>query len=74
MKSGLDYTIVRPTRLTDEPGDGRIRVGDHVGRGTVPREDVAATIAATLHEPTTIGKLFELTDGDLPIEDALRGL
>ena len=74
MKSGLDYTIVRPTRLTDEPGDGRIRVSDHVGRGTVPREDVAATIAATLHEPTTIGKLFELTDGDQPIEDALRGL
>jgi uncharacterized protein YbjT (DUF2867 family) len=74
MKSGLDYTIVRPTRLTDQPGDGRIRVGEHVGRGTIPRDDVAATIAATLQEPATIGKLFELTDGDIPIEDALREL
>ena len=74
MRSGLDYTIVRPTRLTDEPGDGLVRVGDHVGRGTVPRDDVAAAVAGMLREPATIGKLFELTDGELPIEDALRAL
>jgi uncharacterized protein YbjT (DUF2867 family) len=73
-KSGLDYTIVRPTRLTDEPGDGRVRIGEHVGRGSVPRDDVAAVIAAALFEPSTIGKMFEVTAGDHPIDDAIRSL
>jgi uncharacterized protein YbjT (DUF2867 family) len=72
IKSGLDYTVVRPTRLTDDPGDGLVGVGKGVGRGSVPRDDVAAVVAASLHEPSTIGKVFEVTDGDQPIEDALR--
>jgi uncharacterized protein YbjT (DUF2867 family) len=71
IKSGLDYTIVRPTRLTDEPGDGRVRIGDRVGRGSIPRDDVAAVIAASLREPATIGKVFEVTDGDQAIDAAL---
>ena len=72
MKSGLDYSIVRPTSLTDEPGDGRVRIGEKVGRGSVARDDVAAVIAATLHEPSTIGKVFEVTDGDQPVDEAIR--
>src|SRR5512133_399659 len=40
--SGLDYTIVRPGRLTDEPGTGRVEIGEGVGRGEVSRDDVAA--------------------------------
>jgi nucleoside-diphosphate-sugar epimerase len=74
VKSGLDYTVVRPTGLTDDAGDGRVRVGDRVGRGRVPRDDVAAVIAAALREPATVGKVFEVTDGDQPIEEALRSL
>ena len=35
--SGLDFTIVRPGGLTDEPGTGRIRIGDRLERGQVPR-------------------------------------
>lgn len=41
--SGLDVVLVRATRLSDEPGTGRIRAG-YVGRRvhpTIPREDVA---------------------------------
>jgi nucleoside-diphosphate-sugar epimerase len=74
IKSGLDYTVVRPTGLTDEPGDGRVRIGEHVARGSVPRDDVAAVIAASLHEPVTVNKVFEVTDGDQPIDEALRRL
>ena len=48
--SGLDYTIVRPGGLTDEPGSGRVRVGEDLGTGTVPRADVAALLAAVLAE------------------------
>jgi uncharacterized protein YbjT (DUF2867 family) len=74
MKSGLDYTIVRPTRLTDGTGDGRVRIAAHVGRGSVPRDDVAAVVAASLKEPAAMGKLFELIDGDQPVDEALRAL
>ncbi len=73
--SGLDVTIVRPGGLTDEPGTGKIEVHTDVGhRGRIPREDVAATLAACLDEPATIGKTFELFSGDTPIAQALRGL
>ena len=70
----LDYTVVRPGRLTDDPGNGLISVGDHLGRGEVSRGDVAATLAATLEAGNTIGKTFELLSGESPIEEALARL
>jgi uncharacterized protein YbjT (DUF2867 family) len=70
--SGLDYTIVRPGSLTDEPGTGRVRVSRRLGeRGSVPRDDVAAVLAACLTAPATIGVTFELFTGDVPIAEAL---
>jgi uncharacterized protein YbjT (DUF2867 family) len=72
--SGLDHTIVRPGRLTDEPGGGRIRVGLDVGGGEVARDDVAATLLAVLDADNTVGKTFELFEGDTPIEEAVRAL
>ncbi|WP_030436412.1 SDR family oxidoreductase [Actinoplanes subtropicus] len=71
--SGLDYTIVRPGGLTDDPGTGRVTVTRTLGnRGRVPRDDVAAVLAACLQTPSTIGVTFELFAGDTPIADALR--
>ena len=72
--SGLGYTIVRPGMLTDEPGTGRVRIGESVGRGEVSRDDVAAVLAATLTQPATIGKRFELVGGDDEIEAAVAKL
>jgi uncharacterized protein YbjT (DUF2867 family) len=73
--SGLDVTIVRPGNLTDEPGTGKVEVHADAGhRGPIPRDDVAATLAACLDEPATIGTTFELFSGDTPIAQALRGL
>ena len=70
--SGLDWTIVRPGALTDEPGTGLIRVSrGSGGRGPVPRDDVAAVLAACLTTPATIGQTFELFAGDTPIDQAL---
>jgi uncharacterized protein YbjT (DUF2867 family) len=75
MASDLDWTVVRPGSLTDEPGTGRIRVETEMGhRGPVPRDDVAATLAAVLETPSTIGKAFELFAGDTPIAEALARL
>jgi uncharacterized protein YbjT (DUF2867 family) len=73
--SGLDYTIVRPGGLTNDPGTGRIEAAASLGRrGSIPRDDVAATLVAVLDEPATIGKTFEILSGDAEIADALRDL
>ncbi|MET1134164.1 MAG: NAD(P)-binding oxidoreductase, partial [Aeromicrobium sp.] len=72
--SGLDWTIVRPGTLTNDPGTGSVTVGETVDRGEIPRADVAAVIAAALADDSTIGKQFEVITGDTPIADALRGL
>lgn len=69
----LDWTVVRPGRLTDDPGTGKVRVGD-LERGEVPRADVAAVLAAALHEDRTIGKTFDLLSGDTPVTEALVSL
>lgn len=72
--SGLDFTIVRPGRLTDESGTGLVAVGPDLPRGDVTRDDVAATLAAALALDATIGETFVLVGGETPIEDALRAL
>jgi uncharacterized protein YbjT (DUF2867 family) len=74
MESGLDYTIVRPGGLTDDPGTGRVRVGTNLDYGNIPRDDVAAVLLAVLETPGTVGKTFELVSGDTPVDEALRTL
>ena len=72
VASGLDYTIVRPGGLRDDPGTGLVRVTRELGqRGPVPRDYVAAVLAACLTTPSTIGVTFELFAGDTPIAEAL---
>lgn len=73
-QSGLAYTIVRPSRLTDDPGTGRVKLGTGVGRGQIPRDDVAALLAAALAAPNTSGRTFEAISGDTPIEEAIAAL
>jgi uncharacterized protein YbjT (DUF2867 family) len=70
----LDWTIVRPGRLTDDEGNGQVEAGPEVEYGQIPRADVAATLAAVLHTPGTVGKQFNLVSGRATIQDALAGL
>jgi uncharacterized protein YbjT (DUF2867 family) len=73
--SGLDYTIVRPGRLTDEAPTGLVEAAPSLGRrGEIPRGDVAATLLACLGIEATIGKTFELLSGEHPIDEALARL
>ena len=75
QESGLDYTIVRPGSLTDDPGDGTVEAAPSLGkRGEIPREDTARTIVATLKAQNTYGKTFEVLSGDTPIEEAIARL
>ncbi|MEW1754041.1 NAD(P)H-binding protein [Streptomyces angustmyceticus] len=73
-RAGLDWTILRPGRLTDDPGTGRVTLADATGRSAVPRDDVAATLMALLDEPATIGRTLELIGGDVPVVDAVRAV
>jgi uncharacterized protein YbjT (DUF2867 family) len=71
--SGLDWTVVRPGSLTNDPGTGLVAVHTDFGhRGLIPRDDVAAVVAASLTTPSTIGKTFELFAGATPIPEALK--
>jgi uncharacterized protein YbjT (DUF2867 family) len=74
LESGLDHTIVRPGGLTDDPGTGRVTVGTGLEPGEIPRADVAATLLAALETPSSVGKVFELVSGDVPIQDAIANL
>src|SRR6478752_3165630 len=64
--SDLDWTVLRPGRLTDDPATGLVSLGPDVARGDVTRADVAAVIAAVLDEPGTIGKQWNLVNGETP--------
>jgi uncharacterized protein YbjT (DUF2867 family) len=75
QESGLDYTIVRPGSLTDDPGDGTVEAAPSLGkRGEIPREDTARTIVATLKAQNTYGKTFEVLSGGTPVEEAIARL
>ncbi len=73
--SELDWTIVRPGRLTDSSGTGRVTVTtDMAVRGEVPREDVARVLAVALGDPGTIRKTFVVVGGDTPVDEAVAAL
>jgi nucleoside-diphosphate-sugar epimerase len=73
-ESGLDYTIIRPASLTDDPGTGRVAIPARLDRGQIPRDDVAAVLLAVLGAPNTIGRNFDLVSGDTPIDEAVASL
>ncbi|MDQ0337437.1 uncharacterized protein YbjT (DUF2867 family) [Caldalkalibacillus uzonensis] len=74
MSTQLNYTIIRPGALLNEPGTGKISAGEELERGSIPREDVAATIVATLNEEHTFRRGFDIISGETPIADALKNI
>jgi uncharacterized protein YbjT (DUF2867 family) len=72
--SGLDATVVRPGGLTNDPGTGRVNLGERVPRGQVSRDDVAAVLAAVIDSPNTIGRTVDLIGGNTPIVEAVKSI
>ncbi len=72
--SGLDYTIVKPGRLTNEPGTGKVKAAINLDRGEIPRADVAAVLAEIYEMPETSGLEFDLLSGGEAIRNALNSL
>jgi nucleoside-diphosphate-sugar epimerase len=71
-RAQLDWTILRPGRLTNDPGTGRVTLAESTGYGEITRDDVAAVLGALLTEPGTIGFTLELVDGDTPVAEAVK--
>lgn len=70
-QSGLDWIILRPAVLLDEPGRGAVTLGPAQIHEAITRQDVADTLAALLHEPGITQQLLELTQGETPIAEAV---
>ncbi|MFJ6670463.1 NAD(P)-binding oxidoreductase [Actinosynnema sp. NPDC091369] len=66
----LDWTILRPGRLTDDEPTGLVELSEKPLRGSVPRGDVAAVVVALLDRPGTVRRTYELISGDTPVADA----
>lgn len=68
----LDWTVLRPGGLTDDPGAGRVRLEPSVPFGRVSRDDVAAVVLGLLDEPATAGLTLELVGGDDVVDAAVQ--
>jgi len=74
MARRLEWTILRPGRLTDEPATGRVALAPSVPAGAVSRDDVAAVLVALVDTPSTSGRVLELVGGETSTEQALADL
>ena len=75
MASGLDWTVVRPGRLTNEPGTGTVDAARGLGRrGEITRDDTALVLLETLGAPNTIGVAFDVLAGPTPVAEAVAAL
>jgi uncharacterized protein YbjT (DUF2867 family) len=70
--SDRDWTIVRPGRLTDDPGTGQVRIAAAPFRGEIPRDDLAALLAGVLHDPRAEHHILYVNSGDEPVDQALE--
>lgn len=73
-KRGLEYTMIRPGGLSNEPGVEIVNAGKvHLGQ-MVTRADVASVVLACISEPTTIGLAFDVVGGQDPVLDAVKAV
>ncbi|GAA1212968.1 SDR family oxidoreductase [Prauserella alba] len=70
----LDWTVLRPGRLTDDPATGMVQLGDSTPRGDIPRDDVAAVLTVLLSDDVAFGRTLELAAGNTPIPEAVSRL
>lgn len=73
-QDALDWTVLRPGALTDEPGTGLVRLEAHTGRGAVTRDDVAAVLAELVDTSATAGLTLELIGGSVPVAVAVKSV
>jgi uncharacterized protein YbjT (DUF2867 family) len=73
-RTGLEWTLVRPGRLTDDEPRGRVTLGEGLDHGSVTRRDVAAVLAELLVTGAGRGRTVDLVAGEVPVEQAVAAL
>ncbi|WP_125763306.1 SDR family oxidoreductase [Companilactobacillus hulinensis] len=70
--TNLDYTILHPGALNNDDSVGKIDVLDPEKAGSIPRVDVAKSLAAIITNPHTIKKEYTIISGDTDINSAFN--
>lgn len=73
-RSGLDFTIVHPGRLTNEPARESVTIKETVDIGNIPRADVASVLVETVQNDRLIGREFQVISGNDTITEGLKSL
>lgn len=74
MRSELDFTILRPVRLTDDEEAGKIKISSDPNQlnKEITREAVAQSVLDCLKNKSTIGKILEMSEGEENIDKAIK--
>ena len=74
VKSGLDYTILRPVRLTDDENAGTIQITSNPNElnDVIPRKAVAQVVISSLKNSKTVNKIMEMSEGEFGVEQAIN--
>ena len=67
--TALQWTILQPSRLTEDAGTGHIALAEE--RGDITRDDVAQVAAEVLARPDTAGTMVPFVNGEMSITAAL---
>lgn len=73
----LNYTIIRPGMLTNDESVGKVLIKETIDENdlmSIPRVDVAKVILASVDNPQTYRKTFDLLTGEETIKQALNAL
>ncbi|MFD2914151.1 SDR family oxidoreductase [Psychroserpens luteus] len=71
--SNLNYAIVRPGSLTNNAGEGKIKLAKSLNeQGEITRDDVAQTLVRSLHDDAANKETFEIIKGETLIGKALE--
>jgi uncharacterized protein YbjT (DUF2867 family) len=74
VQTDLDWLIVRPSALLNDPGTGRVDLGLAKVHEEITRDDVATTVVALLKSPNLSRLILEVTGGDVPIAEAVAAV
>lgn len=67
----IDWVILRPSLLTDDPGQGMVALGPAELHDEITRDDVAAVLEALVFEPAISRRILEVNAGPTAITEAV---
>jgi nucleoside-diphosphate-sugar epimerase len=71
QRTAFQWVILRPGGFSDDPGTGKVTMGRTHLMPMIPREDVAAALAALLDREDASGLSIDVVGGETPVQEAL---